>query len=57
VRGSIGVVSIVYKMRKNRLRWFGHVMRREESNTVRVVTKINAEGKRGRPIKKTVGYN
>jgi hypothetical protein len=35
VRGSIDVVSIVNKMRENRLRWFGHVMRREETNTVK----------------------
>jgi hypothetical protein len=31
VRGSIGVASIVNKMRENRLRWFGYVMRREET--------------------------
>jgi len=28
--GSIGVVSIVDKIRRNRLRWFGHVMQRED---------------------------
>jgi hypothetical protein len=26
-RGSIGVASIVNKMRRNKWRWFGHVMR------------------------------
>jgi hypothetical protein len=48
VRSSIDVVSIVDKMRKNRLRWFGHVMRRKETKAVRVVIKMNIEGKRGR---------
>ena len=48
VRGSIGVASIVDKMRENRLRWLGHVMRREETSAVRVVMKMNVEGKRGR---------
>jgi hypothetical protein len=35
-------------MTKNRLRWFGHVMRQEKTNAVRVVLKINVGGKRGR---------
>jgi hypothetical protein len=33
-------------MRKNRLRWFGHVMRRKETNIVRVIMKKNVEGKK-----------
>jgi hypothetical protein len=36
------------KNRKNRLRCFGHVIRREETNAVRIVMKINVEGKRER---------
>jgi hypothetical protein len=41
-------------MRENRLRWFGYVMRREEIKAVRVIIKINIEGKRGsrRPKKR-----
>jgi hypothetical protein len=35
-------------MKENRLRLFGHVMRREETKAVRVVMKINVEGKIGR---------
>jgi hypothetical protein len=35
LRGSIGMVSIVEKMRENRLKWFWHVMRREKTNAVR----------------------
>jgi hypothetical protein len=46
MKSSIGVASIMNKMRENRLRWFGHAMRRE--------MKINVEGKigKGRPKKK-----
>jgi len=42
------------KMRKNRLRWFGHVMRKEDLETVRTVMELSVEGKkgRGRPKKK-----
>jgi len=35
--GSIEVASIVYKMRGNRFRWFGHFMRGEDSEAVRTV--------------------
>lgn len=48
VRDSIGVVSVVEKMRENRLRWFGYVMRRKEIKIVKVVMKMNVEGNRGR---------
>jgi hypothetical protein len=53
MKGCIGVASIVIKMRKNRLKWFWHVMRREETKAERVVMKINVEGKRGRKRPKT----
>jgi len=50
-RGSVEVTSIVGKMRKNKLRWFSHVMRRENSEAVRTVMEMNVEG-RGRSKKK-----
>jgi len=46
LRGSS--VDRVIKMKESRLRWFGHVMRREHSNDVRTVMEINVEGRRGR---------
>jgi len=48
------VASIVEKMRENRLRWFGHVMRGEEMEIVKVVMTINVVGKRerGKPKKR-----
>ena len=48
IRGSIGVASIVDKMRENRLRWLGHVLRREETEAVRLVREMHVVGKRGR---------
>jgi hypothetical protein len=45
------------KMRENRLRWFGYVMRCEETKAVSVVMKMNVEKKRGRQKKKWLdGY-
>jgi hypothetical protein len=44
VRSSIGVASIVDKMRENRLRWFGFMMKQKETNAIRVVMKMNNEG-------------
>jgi hypothetical protein len=54
VRGSIGVASIVDKIRENKLIWFGHLMRREKTKAAIVVMKMNIEAKRGkaRPKKK-----
>lgn len=37
VKGSIGMASIVDKMQENRLRWLGHVLRREKTEEVRFV--------------------
>jgi hypothetical protein len=45
VKGSIGLASIVDKIRENRLRWFGHMMKQEETKAVTVVMKMNVEGK------------
>jgi len=50
VRNSVGVASVVDKMKENRLRWCGHKMRRDKTEVVRVVMKIYVEGRR-RPKK------
>jgi len=36
IRGSIGVASIVDKMREDWLKWLGHVLRREKTEVVSV---------------------
>lgn len=41
IRWNLRVASVVEKMRKNRLGWLGHVMKSYETETVRVVTKMN----------------
>ena len=51
VRGSVGVDSIVDKIAQSRLRWFGHVSRKEEDDVVKKVWLLDREVKlsRGRP--------
>ncbi|KAK9069524.1 hypothetical protein SSX86_011428 [Deinandra increscens subsp. villosa] len=47
-RGRFAMMSISEKIREGRLRWFGHVMRRQVSAPVRSVDSIIVEGRRGR---------
>ena len=51
VRASVGVDSIDDKLAQSRLRWFGHVSRREQHDDVKKVWGWNSEVKlsRGRP--------
>jgi len=44
----VGVATIIDTMRKNRPGWFNHIMRRGDSEELRVAMEINAEDKRGR---------
>ena len=46
------MLPIVQVINTNKLQWFGHVMRREDESTLRVVIKLKMKGKRpiGRPI-------
>jgi hypothetical protein len=45
-------MSIVDKMKKNKLKWFRHVMKQEETKAINVVMKRRVEGKRRRRIPK-----
>lgn len=51
IRGMAGVVEVSKKIQESRLRWFGHVMRREEEYVGKRMLNLNVEGKRprGRP--------
>ncbi|KAE8657603.1 hypothetical protein F3Y22_tig00116989pilonHSYRG00686 [Hibiscus syriacus] len=50
----LGVVPVSEKLREGRLRWFGHVLRRQSSDAVRRVESITVDGarRRGRPRRK-----
>ena len=47
-RERLGVASISEKMKEGRLRWFGHVKRRQVTTPVRVMETFNVEGSRSR---------
>jgi len=46
VKDSIDIDSVQYEM--NRLRWYGNVIKKEQTEAVIVVMIINIEGRRGR---------
>lgn len=48
IRGSLDVTNITKKMRKNRLRWLGHVKRRINVNIVKKIREIRIERNWGR---------
>ncbi|KAK6760556.1 hypothetical protein RB195_021861 [Necator americanus] len=51
VRSIFGVVQITEKMKEAQMRWFGHVLRREEESVAKTALKLDVSGvrPRGRP--------
>jgi hypothetical protein len=51
---SLKVAPVFEKMRSNRVAWYGHVMRRDESHITKTVMTMNVDGhpSRGRPRKR-----
>ena len=51
IRGTTKVGEIIKKVQERRLKWYGHVMRREEHYAGRrvMVMKVQRRRKRGRP--------
>ena len=51
IRGSMKVKAISQKVKESRLRWYGHVKRREPEHPTRRVMEMNPPGRRrlGRP--------
>ena len=49
----MGIESVMDVVKRNRLRWLGHVLRKDESDWVRGVLEMNVEGsrERGKPRK------
>ena len=56
IRGTVKVERLGMKMREGRLRWYGHVMRRDQEYVGRKILKMNLSGKRkrGRPKRRFV---
>ena len=44
----MGIEPVMDVVKRNRLRWLNHVFRKDESDWVRRVMEMNAEGCRGR---------
>ena len=44
IRKKCGVANIVGKMREARLRWFGHMTRRDEEQAVSIIQELVVEG-------------
>ena len=54
IRGTTKVGDITKKVQERRLKWYGHVMRREEHYVGRraMVMKVQGRRKRGRPMRR-----
>jgi len=48
IRRILGVACITDKVREARLRWFGHVQRREEEDCARRILEADVRGQRSR---------
>ena len=59
IRRTRKVGEITKKVKERRLKWYGHVMRREEHYVGRraMVMKVQARRKRGRPKRTMVGQS
>ncbi len=45
LRKMMGIEPVIDAVKRNRLRWFGHVLRKDESDWLRRVMEMNVEGK------------
>ena len=48
LRKMMGIESVMDVVKRNRLRWLGHVLRKDESDWVRGVLEMSVVGSRGR---------
>ena len=53
IASRVGVDDLEEHLRQKRLRWFGHIVRRDEEVEIKKVFELKIEGqrKRGRPVK------
>jgi len=48
LRERVGIDDIILILQQNRLRWYGHVLRKEDNDWVKKCTEYEAEGSRPR---------
>ena len=48
LRNMMGIESVVAVVKRSRLRWMGHVLRKDEQDWVRRVMEMEVEGRKGR---------
>ena len=48
LRERMGIGSVSDAVKRNRLRWLGHVLRKEQDGWVKKIMSFEVEGKRGR---------
>ena len=53
IASRVGVDNLEEHLRQKRLRWFGHILRKDEELEIKKVLELKIEGwrKRGRPVK------
>ena len=53
IASRVGVNNLEEHMKQKRLRWFGHIVRRDEKVEIKKMLELKIEGqrKRGRPVK------
>ena len=56
IASRVGVDDLQEHLRQKRLRWFGHIARRDEEMEIKKVFEFKIEGqrKRGRPVKRWI---
>ena len=56
IASRVGVDDLEEHLRQRRLRWFGHITRRDEEVEIKKVFELKIEGrrKRGRPVKQWI---
>ncbi|KAJ8715796.1 hypothetical protein PYW07_010278 [Mythimna separata] len=48
IRGSLKVAPVIEKLKGNRLSWYGHVKRRDETHVTKRVLSLHVDGWKGR---------
>ena len=56
IASRVGVNDLEEHFRQKRLRWFGHIVRRDEEVEIKKVFELKIEGRRkiGRPVKRWI---